>query len=209
MMKKLCSFVLAISASIAMISFAPKSEPENQLEIGDNMPMVHVKMTNIDGSEMNLREAMDKNGLLVIFSCNTCPFVIEWEETYNDLDALAASHDIGMILVNSNEAKRNGDDSMEEMITHARKQKYTAPYVVDTDHVVADAFGAKTTPHVYLFDKNLSLIYTGCIDDRYENKAKEVTQTYLADAINSYMNGDKVNPAITKNKGCSIKRVKK
>lgn len=206
-MKNALSFVLALVAGISLISFIPSGT--GNLEVGDNLPMAHVKMANVDGTEMNLREAMKPNGLLVIFSCNTCPFVIEWEETYNDLYEVATENNIGMVLVNSNEAKRDGDDSMAEMIKHAKEQNYAAPYVVDKDHVVADAFGANTTPHVYLFDKNLKLIFTGCIDDRYENSDKEVTQEYLTNAMNAYAAGNEVDPAVTKNKGCSIKRVKK
>ena len=98
------------------------------------MPLPHVKMTNVDGTELNLREAMKPGGLVVIFSCNTCPFVIEWEEAYNDINAVASANEVGMILVNSNEAKRDGDDSMKEMMEHAKAQKYSMPYVVDKDH---------------------------------------------------------------------------
>lgn len=204
-MKKVISlFVIAIAA--VSMSFAPSGAG---IEIGDNLPMAHVKMTNIDGAEMNLREAMGPQGLVVVFSCNTCPFVLEWEETYNDIHAAAQNHDIGMVLVNSNEAKRNGDDSMKEMVQHAKDQGYTMPYVVDKNHVVADAFGANTTPHVYYFDKNMTLVYMGCIDDRYENSEKKVTKSYLVDAINTYMGDGTIDPAVTQNKGCSIKRVKK
>ncbi|MCE2495474.1 MAG: redoxin domain-containing protein [Flavobacteriales bacterium] len=207
-MKKAISFVFAVIASASLMSFG-SADSGNQLSIGDNMPMAHIKMAGVDGNEVNLREAMKPNGLLVIFTCNTCPFVLEWEETYNDLYEVASGNNMGMILVNSNEAKRTGDDSMEEMIAHAKAQNYAAPYVIDENHVVADAFGANTTPHVYLFDKNLSLIYTGCIDDRYENSEKAVTKTYLVDAMNAYSDKAAIDPAVTKNKGCSIKRVKK
>ncbi len=177
------------------------------LSIGDSLPSASVKMTNIDGNQINLREAADKNGLLVIFSCNTCPFVIEWEETYPGLGELTAANDIGMVLVNSNEAKRDGDDSMAEMKAHAKEMGYNTSYVVDENHVVADAFGARTTPHVFLFDKNMKLIYEGSIDDRFDNKERAVTATYLEDAINNYASGNPIDPNDTQSKGCSIKRV--
>jgi peroxiredoxin len=204
-MKRVFALATAFVTGLALMSSAPAGD---KLEIGDSMPLPHVKMTNVDGTELNLREAMKPGGLVVIFSCNTCPFVIEWEETYNDINAVASANEVGMILVNSNEAKRDGDDSMKEMMEHAKAQKYSMPYVVDKDHVIADAFGANTTPHVYFFDKNMTLVYTGAIDDRYENSAKEVTQSYLTDAIQAYMGDGTIDPETTQNKGCSIKRVK-
>ncbi|MFN9800219.1 MAG: thioredoxin family protein, partial [Bacteroidota bacterium] len=71
---------------------------------------------------------------------------------------------------------------------------------------LANAFGARTTPHVFVFDKNLKLVYRGAIDDNYESPAK-VKQSYLLDAISNLAAGKKVDPADTKPVGCSIKRV--
>jgi len=208
-MKK--SLVLLFTGIIALATFgfALIGDTGTNLSIGDTMPMAHVNMKNIDGNEMNLREAMGKNGILVIFSCNTCPFVIEWEETYPALGQLTRANDIGMVLVNSNEAKRDGDDSMSEMKAHAEENNYNTSYVVDENHVVADAFGAKTTPHVFLFDKNMRLIYEGSIDDRFDNQERTVSKTYLEDAISNYSSGKPIDPNDTVSKGCSIKRVKK
>ena len=81
------------------------------------------------------------------------------------------------------------------------------PYLMDENHVVADAFGARTTPHVYMFDKNAMLAYRGSIDDNSENKS-EVKEHYLKDAIKAMAAGNEISPNITKSIGCSIKRVK-
>ena len=111
-------------------------------------------------------------------SCNTCPFVVGgagypgWEKDYNDIYDKCKELGIGMVLINSNEAKRKGDDSMEEMKKHAAEKNYKMKYVVDKNHVLADAFGAKTTPHIFLFDKDLKLIFTGSIDNSWDKKRK-------------------------------------
>lgn len=207
-MKKSITLFSFVAVAFSFMAFVFAGDTGTNLSIGDSLPSASIKMTNIDGSQINLREAADKNGLLVIFSCNTCPFVVEWEETYPGLGKLAASNDIGMVLVNSNEAKRDGDDSMSEMKAHAEEMGYNTAYVVDENHVVADAFGARTTPHVFLFDNNMKLIYEGSIDDRFDNKEREVTSTYLEDAINNYASGNAIDPNDTQSKGCSIKRVK-
>ena len=154
-----------------------------------------------------------ENGVLVMFSCNTCPFVVGregrsegWENRYNQVAGMAREQGIGTVLVNSNEAKRKGDDSMEQMKLHAMEAGYIMPYVVDREHKLADAFGARTTPHVFLFDSEFRLVYRGSIDDNV-NSAAEVKENYLTDAISRMIEGKKVKPAVTKALGCSIKRV--
>jgi len=162
-------------------------------------------MTDISGAKLNLRELNQENGLLVIFSCNTCPFVIQWEDRYNELYDLCAANDIGMVLVNSNEAKRDGEDSFEKMQEKAEKEGYKMHYVVDEKHQLADAFGATTTPHIFLFNRDAKLAYRGLIDDNGKEK-EAVTQPYLKNAIKAMIANDKIDPEVTKSIGCSIKR---
>jgi hypothetical protein len=191
---------------------APLSAQE-ELAIEDKAPLTGFKMTNIDGQDWSLVDLAGENGTLVIFTCNTCPFVVGregrsegWEGRYNEVIAFARENGIGSVLVNSNEAKRKGDDSLEEMKQHAREAGYIAPYVVDAGHKLADGFGARTTPHIYLFDGDFRLVYRGSIDDSV-NSAADVKERYLEDAITKMVAGKKVKPAITKAIGCSIKRM--
>jgi thioredoxin-related protein len=170
--------------------------------------MVEREMEDISGKKYSLKDLTKENGLLVVFSCNTCPFVIGWEDAYPELGELTAKHNVGMVLVNSNEAKRKGDDSMDAMKKHYTEAGYNSQYVIDSNNELADAFGAKTTPHVYLFNKDMKLVYKGSIDDRYEDRKDKPSKHYLKNAINALVKGDKIEPATTKQIGCSIKRVK-
>ena len=111
-----------------------------------------------------------------------------------------------MVIVNSNEAKRDLDDSFTEMQKHSRDKKYDAPYVMDKNHILADAFGASTTPHVFLFDNKLKLAYKGAIDDNVRSE-KGVKQKWLEKAIINLGKGTKIDPSETRNSGCSIKRL--
>ena len=100
-----------------------------------------------------------KNGTLIIFSCNTCPWVIRWEDRYVEIANSYLKKGIGMIAINSNVARFNGDDSLYKMKKHAKEKKYNFPYVQDPKAKLAYAFGATKTPHVYLFnDKEQSCI---------------------------------------------------
>jgi thioredoxin-related protein len=181
-----------------------------QLRVKDKAPMQQVDMKSVNGSIYNLNNLKKDKGLVVIFSCNSCPFVVGsddftgWEKQYDSLYNEALANDIGFVLVNSNEGKRSQADSYEEMVKHAKEQNYTMPYVVDEQAALANAFGAKTTPHVYFFDQTLTLIYTGSIDNSWD-KGRKSDQSYLFNAIKA--KGKKIKPNTTEPKGCGIKRV--
>ena len=94
--------------------------------------------------------------------------------------------------------------TLDEMIYHATANEYDFPYVMDEDAKLAKAFGAMKTPHVYLFDANDRLVYTGAIDDNAKS-AKRVKKNYLMDALSSLGNGKNIATRKTKALGCSIK----
>lgn len=177
------------------------------LPLGAVAPLQDYPMQGIDGRSHHLASLAGERGLLLIFSCNTCPFVLAWEDQYPKLATMARKANLGMALVNSNEAKRSGDDSAEAMRKHAEEAGYDVPYLIDKDHKLADAFGAKTTPHVYLFDSDMKLVYRGSINDKFENKSKQAKKFYLKEAIEALVKGQKIEPADTREIGCSIKRV--
>jgi len=205
---------LFLAAIFFVFGFVYENEGSDILEIGTKAPATQLELTDISGEQKTLESLKMENGLLVIFSCNDCPFVVGrgedtegWETRYAGLMDYTKENNVGMVLVNSNEAKRPGIDSIEEMKKRAEEQAYSCPYVLDKDSKLADAFGAKTTPHVYLFDADLSLVYKGAIDDNVDAK-KDVKKTYLKDALGALLGGKKIDPNTTKNIGCSIKRVK-
>jgi len=185
----------------------PFSEVE-QLQLGDKAPKQELELKNIDGNPLTLGKLKGEKGLLVIYSCNTCPWVVAWEDRYNEIYKECAKEGIGFVLVNSNEAKREGADSMEEMKAHAKEKGYfNFAYVVDENHVLADAFGATKTPDVFLFNGNMELVYKGAIDDNSKDK-NAVEEPYLMNAVKALSAGKEINPATTKALGCSIKRIK-
>ncbi|MCF8464861.1 MAG: thioredoxin family protein [Flavobacteriales bacterium] len=195
--------------SIALILFVFLSTnftTNDQLNLGDKAPKTELKMESVDGKKTSLADLAKENGLCVIFSCNTCPYVIGWEDRYNELEAACAKNKVGFVLVNSNEAKRDGDDSLSEMKAHAKEKGYGKyAYVVDENHVVADAFGATKTPDVFLFNGKMELAYKGAIDDNMKQK-DSVTEPYLKNAVEAMVAGKPINPGETKAIGCSIKR---
>ncbi len=164
--------ILKVASAIALTAFTVMPhEPLPNLAIGSPMPAADVKMKDVGGKDLSLTDIMGKNGLLVVFSCNTCPFVIGsegsegWEGRYPELAAYSQRYGVGIVFVNSNEAKRDDGDGFADMQARYKEKKYSGSYVLDAGNAVADAFGARTTPHVFLFDKDMKLAYKGAIDD--------------------------------------------
>lgn len=182
-----------------------------ELKIGKKMPLSEIKMEDVSGTSFSLSELKEKNGIVVIFSCNTCPFVVGndnfegWEKQYNDLYDFAQECSMSFVLINSNEAKRPGADSMDEMKKHAAESEYKMRYLLDKDSKLADAFGAKTTPHVFVFDTDLKLRYRGAIDNAAESNNEKVL-TYYYDALKSLSKEETIETNTTPPRGCSIKR---
>jgi len=197
-----------------IVSFSGYAQTANTFEIGDLAPSASYSMMNVDGSQVSITDINGENGALVIFTCNSCPFVVGrgettegWEGRYNGIIALASENGFGTLLVNSNAARRDDSDSFVKMKSRAMEMEYLAPYVIDEDSKLANNFSARTTPHVFLFNSDLELIYKGAIDDNVYS-AEEVEEHFLKDAITRSAEGKRIKTKSTKAVGCSIKRVK-
>jgi len=201
-MKKIFFSALPIVA-LAVIALRPAADP---LPIGSAIPKAEVKMKDISGKEVSFKDATKKNGLLVMFSCNTCPVVHKYESRTVEICKKALANNIGVILLNSNEASRGDGDSYNDMKDYAGKLGYTWNYVVDAKSEMADAFGANRTPECFLFDKNGKLVYHGAIDDN-SSGPDEVTRKHLSIAIDESLGGKDVSTKNTRSVGCSIKRL--
>lgn len=201
-MKKIL-FAFLPFALIMILSF---SKVADRLPIGSDLPMPTLKMKNIDGKEVSLKDATLKNGLLVMFTCNTCPWVIKNQSRTRGVRKYALENNIGVILLNPNEALRDKDDSFEAMQAYAKDQGWDGwNYVVDKNSVMADEFVATRTPEIFLFNKKGKLVYHGAIDNN-PGDADGVTRKHLIIAIDEMLQGKDVSVKETKSVGCTIKR---
>ena len=200
-MKKLITS-FSLLAIVGLFAFNRFTE----LPIGAELPKADVKMKDISGKEVNLKDAKKANGLLVMFSCNTCPYVIKNQQRTNEICKYALENNIGVVLVNSNEGQRDGDDSFEAMKKYAAAQGYQWYYAVDKNSELADAFGANRTPENFLFNKDGKLVYHGAIDDN-PSDAGSVGRKHLREAIGEMLNGKDVSVKTSRSVGCTIKRV--
>ena len=199
------TIVIAFASLFATMAFVPAVYAQDKLNPGDQIPAMDVSMKSASGSATSLKAAAKENGLLVMFSCNTCPFVIKNQPITQKVIDYATAHHIGMVIINSNEAQRSDADSYHEMIQYAKSQKYSVPYLVDENSKMADLFGASHTPEVYLFNNQSKLVYKGAMNDNPSDPGG-YKKMYIEDAINAMVAGKEVDPKTTKSIGCGIKR---
>lgn len=200
-MKKILS--LSLVAAVALLAFNRFTE----LPIGADMPKADVKMKDVvSGKEISLKDAIKENGLLVMFSCNTCPYVIKNQARTNEICSYALDNKVGVVLINSNEAQRGSDDSFEAMKDYAKKQGYKWYYTVDKNSELADAFGANRTPENFLFNKEGKLVYHGATDDNPSDPGN-VHRKHLHEAINEMVKGKDITVKTSRSIGCAIKRL--
>ena len=175
------------------------------IAIGTALPMANAKMKSTDGKEYSIKDKMGKNGVLVMFSCNTCPYVIRYQDRALKMLQHARDNGFGVIILNSNEDMRDDEDSFEAMMAYAKNQGYeNTPYLVDQKSSVANAFGATRTPELFLFKKAGSLIYHGAIDDNHI--AAEAKRPHAKIAFEEAAKGKDVSVKETRSVGCTIKR---
>jgi thioredoxin-related protein len=203
----------AILAILLLVSFVSSAQDIQTIETGKKIPGSNTELQTMDGSTTSIQKEMGPKGLIVIFSCNTCPFVVGseafagWERTYNEIFEQAKALGINVILVNSNEAKRDNEDAVDAMKRRAEEMGYKMPYLIDVNSTLANEFGAKTTPHVFFIDAENTLVYTGCIDNTYDGKRKK-DELYLLNLLEEFKKKGTITPTSTPPRGCSIKRVK-
>ena len=194
-------FLLAFFLAVSVLW----GRAQETLQIGAPLPKGEVKMKDISGNLVSLNDLKTANGLLVMFSCNTCPYVKANQSRTREICQYAMDKNIGVILLNSNEGTRQDGDSYADMQAYAKEQQYKWGYAVDSHNELADAFGANRTPECFLFDGNGKLLYHGAIDNGPADPAA-VTRSHLKEALNEMLTGKQVTVKESRSVGCNIKR---
>jgi len=176
--------------------------PMHTLHIGDSMP----SFRNLRGVDARLysSDQFTKGVLVIVFSCNHCPYVQAYEDRMSSLQQTYASKGVNLVAINSNEIENYPEDDYEHMVVRAKEKGFPFAYLRDDDQSVADAFGATHTPQFFLFDKDRKLRYTGKFDDNWKEPGA-VKEKYLQDAVDALLIGAQVRVPETHSIGCTIK----
>ena len=174
------------------------------LNIGDAAPAFELQNSNAtEGfSMMNLEGSRGENGLIVVFECNHCPYVISSISRLEAMAGKANGLNIGFVGINSNDPTAYPNDSFEHMQTRAEGMSY--PYLHDVTQNVAHAYDAKRTPEFFLFNSELELVYKGRMDDSPRDPMR-VQTTELDNAIQAMLAGVAPEISVTESIGCSVK----
>ena len=171
------------------------------LSLGSRAP--DFALPGVDGREYSLATFTDKPVLVVIFSCNQCPYVKDYEDRMLAIQKDYAARGVQLVAINSNDEGAHPDDSFPQMVKRAKDKGFTFPYLRDESQKVVEAYGGVCTPHVFAFDRGRLLRYRGRIDDSRD--ASKVMTHDLRNAIDDLLAGRDVRMPDTRPFGCSIK----
>ncbi len=181
--------------------------PSSMLELGTKAPQFDLPNYNKGTGEdrVTLKDALGPHGLLVMFICNHCPFVVHVADELARLGHDAKAHGVGVVAINSNDTIKHPADAPAHMTEEAEKRGYTFPYLFDQTQEVAKAYMAACTPDFYLFDSNQRLVYRGQLDDARPGTDEPITGNDLRRAINAVVSGELVGTDQKPSMGCNIK----
>lgn len=165
------------------------------------------KLENIDGTMVSLANYKEAKGFIVVFTCNTCPYAVAYEDRIEALNKKYASKGYPVIAIMPNNVSVKPGDSMEAMRARAKEKGFTFPYLMDAGQKIYPKYGATKTPHVYVLqktDKGNQVKYIGAIDDNYQD-ANAVNKKYVEDAVDALLAGKEVQETHTRAIGCTIK----
>ena len=172
------------------------------LQLGDCAPNFSLPAT--DGKTYSLEDFKDAPILVIAFTCNHCPYVINSEQRVLDFTNDYRDKGVAYVAINSNSANTYADDSFDHMKQRVEERGFEFPYLRDESQDVAVAYGALRTPHFYVFDAERKLRYTGRMDDNPRNPGSETTHE-LRDAVDALLANREVEVPLTNPIGCNVK----
>jgi len=195
--------ILLVSVFALITAFTLK--PIDGYTVGDIA--TDFKLENVDGTMVSMSDYEDAKGFVVIFTCNTCPYSVAYEDRIIALDKKYKSKGYPVIAINPNDPKASNGDSLADMKVRAKAKGFTFPYLFDDGQKVYPQYGATKTPHVFILTKErkgLKVAYIGAIDNNSHNP-ESVTKRYAEDAIDALISGRTPEKNTSRAIGCSIK----
>jgi len=201
-MKKLLFAWLSLAMFMSVAATYPESGGGKGYKVGDIATDFSLK--GVDGKTYSLADYKDVNGYIVVFTCNSCPVSVAYEDRIIELAEKAKEQGFAMVAINPNDPDIQPADSYDKMKVRAKDKAFNFPYLFDEGQKVYPVYGATRTPHVFLLNKERRVEYIGAIDDNSRNAAA-VKQEYVVNAMKMIKEGKSPDPSFTKAIGCSIK----
>jgi peroxiredoxin len=167
-------------------------------------PAPDFSLAGVDGRTWSLASFAEAAVLVVVFTCNHCPYAIANEDRLVDLATRYAGRGVAFVAINPNDADAYPEDSFDAMRVRADERGFPFPYLRDETQEVARAYDAACTPDIFVFDADRRLVYNGRVDDNWQDPSRVVRHD-LATAIEDALAGRALTFAPVAAMGCSIK----
>jgi len=197
--------ILSLFSLLFVLAAFTSNSLRKGYDIGDIATDFSLK--NIDNKMVSLSDYNQTKGFLIIFTCNTCPYAVAYQDRIIALDKKYKELGVPVIAINPNNPDKKSGDSFAKMQERAKEKGFTFPYLFDEGQKIYPQYGATRTPHVYLLEKTAKgnvVRYKGTIDDNYQD-ASQVEDRYVEDAVDAMLAGKDIEVTETKAIGCSIK----
>lgn len=193
--------LLAVVFTLSISSTSSAGEFNPVLDIGDPGP-AWKDLPGTDGEKHSLSDLEDKQAVVVIFTCNSCPYAVDYEDRVNALTKTYAGEDgrVAVVAINVNTVE---EDLLPAMKERAMEKGYLFPYLFDETQEIARTFGASRTPEFFLLDQQRRVVYMGAMDDSPMNES--VDKRYLEEALQATLKGEQVPTTETPPVGCRIR----
>jgi peroxiredoxin len=165
---------------------------------------IEFELIGVDDQKHKLADYADNEVVIVMFSCNHCPYVRAWEDRMVQIQSDYAGKGVQFVAINANDTVSHPDDDLSAMKQRAQEKNFNFPYLRDDTQETAKAYGAERTPELFVFDNGGTLRYHGAIDDNYEDP-DSVKENYLRAALDAVLEGKAPANAATPPVGCTIK----
>lgn len=191
----LLSALLGVAASCGAGEFNPTHNIGDQVEGWNQLP-------GTDGQQHSMSDLKDRDVLVVVFTCNSCPYAVDYEDRINALAQKFADSklDVAVVAINSNKVEA---DLLPAMVKRSQEKQFVFPYLFDESQQVCKQFGAVRTPEFFVLNQERRIVYMGALDDN--TKPELVSRHYVEDAVVSVLRGEKIVTPETAPVGCMIR----
>jgi peroxiredoxin len=197
--------LLAPIAVLSLLPALPAGVYNDVLSIGDFAP-AWTELPGVDGKAHSLADLKDKDVVVVVFTCNSCPVAVAYEDRIIAFNKKHCGPDgkVALVAINVNV---NPEDRLPKMRERAKEKGFTFQYLHDPTQKIAKDYGAMYTPEFFVLNKERKIAYMGTMDDR--SLEKDVKENYLEPALAAALKGEKAKVAETRARGCLIRYVRK
>ena len=197
-------WMLACAVITLVANFASAGQFNSILNIGDDAP-AWVDLPGTDGQKHSLADLKDRDVVVVVFTCNSCPIAANYEDR---IIAFAKAHcgpqgKVALVAINVNTVP---DDRLDKMKERAKEREFPFPYLYDESQKIGKRYGAEYTPEFFVLNKARKIVYMGAMDDR--SPPAEAKTSYLESAVQAALKDEKPSKAETVARGCKIRYAK-